>query len=93
MKDGTSISGSIFISNIDPKATLKMVGVDKFRKSYFNRIESLEGVISAFSLYIVFKPKPLNIEIIIITIIKVVMKFGQHTNMTNNLGQKHLWLQ
>ena len=57
MKDGTSISGSIFISNIDPKATLKMVGVDKFRKSYFNRIESLEGVISAFSLYIVFKPK------------------------------------
>ena len=34
-----------------------MVGEEKFRKSFFNRIDSLEGVISAFSLYIVFKPK------------------------------------
>ena len=57
MKDGTSVSGMIFISNIDPKATLKMVGENKFRKSYFNRIQSLEGVFSAFSLYIVFKPE------------------------------------
>jgi phytoene dehydrogenase-like protein len=57
MKDGTSVSGNIFISNVDPKATLKMVGEDKFRKSYIKRIESLEGVISAFSLYIVFKPE------------------------------------
>lgn len=57
MSDGSTVSGTTFISNIDPKATLKMVGEDKFRKSYFNRIESLEGVISAFSLYIVFKPE------------------------------------
>ena len=34
-----------------------MVGEDKFRKSFFNRIDSLEGVISAFSLYVVFKPE------------------------------------
>jgi all-trans-retinol 13,14-reductase len=33
-----------------------MVGEEKFRKSFLNRIESLEGVYSAFSLYIVFKP-------------------------------------
>lgn len=57
MKDGTEVSGNIFISNIDPKATLKMAGADKFRKSFFNRIESLEGVLSAFSLYLVFKPE------------------------------------
>lgn len=57
MKDGTSVSGNIFISNVDPKATLKMVGENKFRKVYVNRIESLEAVISAFSLYIVFKPE------------------------------------
>lgn len=57
MKDGTEVSGDIFISNIDPKATLKMAGADKFRKSFYNRIESLEGVLSAFSLYLVFKPK------------------------------------
>lgn len=57
MKDGTEVSATIFISNVDPKATLKMAGIDKFRKSFYNRIKSLEGVISAFSLYLVFKPK------------------------------------
>lgn len=57
MNDGSVVSGTTFISNIDPKATLKMAGEDKFRKSYLNRIKSLEGVISAFSLYIVFKPE------------------------------------
>lgn len=57
MNDGSVVSGETFISNIDPKTTLKMAGEDKFRKAYLNRIESLEGVISAFSLYIVFKPE------------------------------------
>ncbi|HEY4617908.1 MAG TPA: NAD(P)/FAD-dependent oxidoreductase [Flavobacterium sp.] len=57
MNDGSVVSGTTFISNIDPKVTLKMAGEDKFRKSYLNRIKSLEGVISAFSLYIVFKPE------------------------------------
>lgn len=57
MKDGKQVSAIAFISNIDPKTTLKMAGQDKFRKSFYNRIKSLEGVISAFSLYIVFKPK------------------------------------
>ncbi|HMI08444.1 MAG TPA: NAD(P)/FAD-dependent oxidoreductase [Flavobacterium sp.] len=56
MKDGSEVSADIFISNIEPKTTLEMVGGDKFRKSFYNRIQSLEGVISAFSLYIVFKP-------------------------------------
>jgi all-trans-retinol 13,14-reductase len=57
MKDGTQVSGSIFISNIEPKTTLKMAGEENFRKPFFNRIQSLEGVLSAFSLYIVFKPE------------------------------------
>lgn len=57
MKDGSSVKANLFISNVEPKTTLKMVGKEHFRKSFFNRIESLEGVISAFSLYIVFKPK------------------------------------
>ena len=55
MKDGSSVKAKKFISNIDPKTTLKMVGEEHFRKSFFSRIESLESVISAFSLYIVFK--------------------------------------
>ena len=57
MKDGTAVEAKIFISNIEPKTTLKMVGEEHFRKAFFNRIDSLEGVISSFSLYIVFKPK------------------------------------
>jgi all-trans-retinol 13,14-reductase len=57
MKDGTQVSGTYFISNIEPKTTLKMVGEENFRKPFFNRIQSLEGVLSAFSLYIVFKPE------------------------------------
>lgn len=57
MKDGSEVLGTIFISNIEPKTTLKMVGEDKFRKSFYNRVNSLEGVISAFSLYVVFKPE------------------------------------
>ncbi|MDR7208606.1 NAD(P)/FAD-dependent oxidoreductase [Flavobacterium piscis] len=57
MKDGTQLSGSYFISNIEPKTTLKLAGEENFRKSFYSRIQSLEGVISAFSIYIVFKPE------------------------------------
>ena len=57
MKDGTRVSGTYFISNIEPKTTLKMAGEENFRKPFYNRIQSLEGVLSAFSLYIVFKPE------------------------------------
>jgi all-trans-retinol 13,14-reductase len=57
MKDGTCVSGKYFISNVDPKATFKMVGEHHFRKAFVNRISSLEGGMSAFSLYVVFKPK------------------------------------
>ena len=57
LKDGTQVSGSLFISNIESKTTLKMTGRENFRKAFFNRIQDLEDVISAFSLYIVFKPE------------------------------------
>lgn len=57
LKDGTQVLGSLFISNIEPKTTLKMAGQENFRKAFFNRIQDLEDVISAFSLYIVFKPE------------------------------------
>lgn len=60
MKDGTSVAAQYFISNIDPKATFKMVGENHFRKAFINRISSLKGGISAFSLYVVFKPKSFN---------------------------------
>ena len=57
MKDGSSVKAGIFISNIEPKTTLRLAGEAHFRKSFLNRIDSLEGVISSFSLYLVFKPE------------------------------------
>ncbi|RPD98601.1 NAD(P)/FAD-dependent oxidoreductase [Aureibaculum marinum] len=56
-KDGLEVKGDVFISNIEPKHTVKMLGTDRLRKSYINRISRIESVISAFSVYIVFKPK------------------------------------
>lgn len=56
-KQGDIFKGKQFISNIEPAYTLKMIYGGRIRKSYFNRINSIESVISAFSLYIVFKPK------------------------------------
>jgi all-trans-retinol 13,14-reductase len=57
MKDGSQVKADHFISNIELKTTLKMVGEEHFRKAFYKRIQSLEGVISAFSLYLVFKPE------------------------------------
>ncbi len=56
-KNGKEYFGDIFISNIEPKTTLKMVGESRLRKSYYSRIQSLEVLPSAFSLYLVFKPE------------------------------------
>ncbi|RYZ86610.1 MAG: all-trans-retinol 13,14-reductase, partial [Proteobacteria bacterium] len=57
LKDGSEVFADIIISNIELKTTLDMVGETKFRKSFYERIKSLEGTLSAFSLYIVFKPE------------------------------------
>ena len=57
MKDGSEVFGDLFISNIEVKKTLDLIGEDKFRKSFYNRVKSLDCVGSAFSLYLVFKPE------------------------------------
>jgi phytoene dehydrogenase-like protein len=53
---GDRIKGDLFISNIEPKSTLKMVGESNFRKSYVSRIKNIESTIAAFTLYLVLKP-------------------------------------
>lgn len=53
---GMVIKGDIFISNIEPKTTIKLVGEEHFRKSYSNRIAAIDSTISAFSIHIVLKP-------------------------------------
>lgn len=55
-ENGKMIKGDMFISNIDPKVTLDLAGSDNFRKSYTNRIKSIESTVAAFSLYLVLKP-------------------------------------
>ncbi len=55
-KDGTEIKGTTFISNIEPKLTLQLVGLEHFRKSYARRIMDIKSTVAAFSLYIVLKP-------------------------------------
>ncbi len=57
IKNGTEVSADLFISNIEPKHTIKMLGDNRLRKSYVKRITNIESIISAFSIYIVFKPK------------------------------------
>jgi phytoene dehydrogenase-like protein len=56
-KKGEIIKADIFISNIEPKLTVKMLEGKGMRKSYVNRIKQIKSGISAFSLYIVFKPQ------------------------------------
>ena len=56
-KKGNIIKGDIFISNIEPKHTIKMLAGKGIRKSYVNRVNQIESIISGFSIYIVFKPK------------------------------------
>ncbi len=55
-ENGKTIKGDKFISNIDPKITLDLIGHDYFRKSYTSRIENIESTIAAFTLYLVLKP-------------------------------------
>lgn len=57
MKDGTEVRGDIFISDIELKNLLDLIGPEHFRKAFYNRVQSLENTISAFSVYIVFKPE------------------------------------
>lgn len=57
IKDGSEVEADLFISNIELKTMLDLVGAEHFRKAFYNRIQSLEDTLSAFSVYIVFKPE------------------------------------
>ena len=56
-KAGDAYYADLFISNIEPKQTIKMLGENRIRKSYTNRINNIKSVISAFSVYFVLKPE------------------------------------
>lgn len=55
-KNGETYYGDVFVSNLEPKTTLRLVGEEKFRKSFYKRVQDLEVMSSSFSLFIIFKP-------------------------------------
>lgn len=55
LKSGEKILAKNVISNVHPSQTLKMVGAEYFRKSYFQRMMHMENSISVFSVFINFK--------------------------------------
>lgn len=56
LKTGEQVMGSHFISNIHPQATLPMLGPNRLRKAYENRLKEMENTISVFSVHLVLKP-------------------------------------
>lgn len=56
LKDGKRIEGKNFISNAHPANTLQLLEPGRIRKSYVNRVQSLENSMSVFIVHIVFKP-------------------------------------
>lgn len=56
-KNGRQFFGDLFISNINIKTTIEMLGESKFGKPFSRRIKSLEVTPSTFTVYVVFKPE------------------------------------
>ncbi|PIB37544.1 hypothetical protein BFP72_12680 [Reichenbachiella sp. 5M10] len=56
LADGRTLKGDIFISNVHPTETIKLMDQSRMRKSYLSRIAHLENTVSVFTLYLVLKP-------------------------------------
>lgn len=57
LKDGSTVSGKSFVSNIHPALTTKLVEPGRFRKAYVKRVESLENTIGSFCVYVILKKR------------------------------------
>ncbi|WP_336688174.1 NAD(P)/FAD-dependent oxidoreductase [Chryseobacterium bernardetii] len=55
-KSGKEYAAKQFISNIEIRSTIKLIGEDRLKKSFLNRVLSWKPVSSCFSVYIVLKP-------------------------------------
>ena len=60
LKNGERVNAAIFISNFEPKITIKMLKGKGVRKSFRRRISRIESVISGFSVYLTFKPNTIK---------------------------------
>jgi len=55
-KSGKEYAAKQFISNVEIRSTIKLIGEDRLKKSFLNRVLSWKPVSSCFSVYIVLKP-------------------------------------
>ncbi|MDR1760864.1 MAG: NAD(P)/FAD-dependent oxidoreductase, partial [Bacteroidales bacterium] len=55
LKNGNKIAGDYFISNMHPQRMVEMLDTNLIRKSYRDRISTLNNTISNFTVYIHFK--------------------------------------
>lgn len=56
-KSGKEYAAKKFISNIEIRSFIKLIGEEKLRKSFLNRVMSWNPVSSCFSVYMVLKPQ------------------------------------
>lgn len=55
-KKGKEYTAKQFISNIEIRSTIKLIGEERLKKSFLNRVLSWKPVSSCFSIYLVLKP-------------------------------------
>lgn len=58
-KAGKEYTAKQFISNIEIHSTIKLIGEERLKKSFLNRVLSWKPVSSCFSIYLVLKPQSL----------------------------------
>ncbi|WPO91395.1 phytoene desaturase family protein [Chryseobacterium sp. HR92] len=58
-KEGKEYYGKQFISNIEIRSTINLIGEERLKKSFLNRVLSWKPVSSCFSIYLVLKPQSL----------------------------------
>ncbi|QIY92008.1 phytoene desaturase family protein [Chryseobacterium gallinarum] len=56
-RDGKVYNARQFISNIEIRSTIKLIGEERLKKSFLNRVLSWKPVSSCFSVYLVLKPR------------------------------------
>jgi phytoene dehydrogenase-like protein len=59
-KAGKEYSAKQFISNIEIRSMIKLIGEERLKKSFLNRVFSWEPVSSCFSVYLVLKPHSIS---------------------------------
>ncbi len=57
---GKEFYANIFISNIEIRSMVKLIGEKRFKKSFVNRILSWKPISSCFSVYLVLKPNEIQ---------------------------------